>query len=151
MYQSTASTAGQPWKVFSAAPHRMMFFAGAVQLVLTLLFWGVELLGLYTALWPPLHITIAPVWVHGFLMLYGLFPFFIFGFLNDHLPTLDERSSLNPDSLCASIHRHECWDAVVLSGSVHYVCTRCCGYCGVFAGLGTWFSGAIQCLHEHPT
>ena len=36
--------------VFSAAPHRMMFFAGAVQMVVVLLFWGTELVGRYTRL-----------------------------------------------------------------------------------------------------
>ena len=58
----------------------MMFFAGAVQTVLVMLLWLAELLG-RTGLSPPLPLVMASTWVHTFLMLYGLFPFFIFGFL----------------------------------------------------------------------
>lgn len=69
------------WETFTAAPHRMMFFAGAVQLLLPLLFWAIELFGRYTQLWAPLELLIPATWVHGFIMLYGVFIFFIFGFL----------------------------------------------------------------------
>ncbi len=69
------------WEIFSAAPHRMMFFAGAIQLLLPLLFWSVELLGRHTNLWTPLNTLIPITWAHGFIMLYGVFSFFIFGFL----------------------------------------------------------------------
>ena len=69
------------WEVFTAAPHRMMFFAGAVQLVLPLLIWTIELIGRHTELWSPLNSLIPATWVHGFIMLYGVFSFFIFGFL----------------------------------------------------------------------
>jgi uncharacterized protein involved in response to NO len=68
------------WKVLAAAPHRMMFLAGAVQAVVVMGFWLMELLGRAGA-WPSLSLMLAPVWAHAFLMLYGLFPFFIFGFL----------------------------------------------------------------------
>ena len=70
----------QRWQVFSAAPHRMMFFAGAVQTVLVMCLWLAELLG-RAGLWPSLPLVIAATWAHVFLMLFGLFPFFIFGFL----------------------------------------------------------------------
>jgi uncharacterized protein involved in response to NO len=69
------------WEIFTAAPHRMMFFAGAVQLFLPLLFWSVELLGRHTDLWTPLDTLIPTTWAHAFIMLYGVFSFFIFGFL----------------------------------------------------------------------
>ena len=75
-------TPGRPsrWGVFTAAPHRMLFLAGGVQFVLTILLWLAELLG--RAGWRPVAtLTIPSAWAHGFLMLYGLFPFFIFGFL----------------------------------------------------------------------
>lgn len=74
------------WQTFSAAPHRMLMFGGAVQLVLTLLFWGAELLGRYTALWEPLRTTVPTTFAHGFLMFYTLFPFFLFGFLMTTYP-----------------------------------------------------------------
>ena len=68
------------WQVLAAAPHRMMFLAGAVQTVLTMCLWLAELLG-RTGVWPTLSLAVAPIWAHMFLMLYGVFPFFIFGFL----------------------------------------------------------------------
>ncbi|MEX2163478.1 MAG: NnrS family protein [Sulfuricaulis sp.] len=68
------------WRIFTSAPHRMMFFTGAVQTVLIMLFWLAELLG-RSGWWSIPLSVIPPVWAHVFLMLYGLFPFFIFGFL----------------------------------------------------------------------
>ena len=68
------------WQVFSAAPHRMMFFPGAVQAVLIMLLWFAELGG-RAGWWALLPTVIPSTWAHAFLMLYGLFPFFIFGFL----------------------------------------------------------------------
>lgn len=58
----------------------MMFFPGAVQAVLIMLLWLVELWG-RAGWWAPLPMVIPSTWAHAFLMLYGLFPFFIFGFL----------------------------------------------------------------------
>ena len=58
----------------------MMFFAGAVQAVLIMLLWLAELGG-RAGWWAPLLTVIPSTWAHAFLMLYGLFPFFIFGFL----------------------------------------------------------------------
>ncbi len=68
------------WNTFSAAPHRMMFFAGALQIPLVMLLWFAELLG-RAGLWLPFPMTILAVRAHLFLMLYGVFSFFIFGFL----------------------------------------------------------------------
>lgn len=78
--------AGTFWQTFSAAPHRMMMFGGAVQLVAVLLYWGVELTGRYTGLWSSPVTTIPGIFAHAFLMLYTLFPFFIFGFLMTTYP-----------------------------------------------------------------
>ena len=82
----TQTHSASTWQTFSAAPHRMMMFAGGLQLVFTLLFWGLELLsrGLGLAVLPP---TVVPsTWVHGYLMLFGLFPYFLFGFLMTTYP-----------------------------------------------------------------
>ena len=68
------------WQVFSAAPHRILFFLGAMQLVLVMTLWLAELLGRAGAV-PALAIAIPSTSAHMFLMLYGVFPFFIFGFL----------------------------------------------------------------------
>lgn len=68
------------WRVFVAAPHRMMFLPGVLQTVMVMLFWLTELLG-RVGWWPPLPLVLSSTWAHVFLMLFGLFPFFIFGFL----------------------------------------------------------------------
>lgn len=64
-----------------AAPHRSLFLAGASQAVLAMAWWshqlGARLLGKEGALLGAL----APVWVHGALLIFGVFPFFIFGFV----------------------------------------------------------------------
>lgn len=71
--------------VFFAAPHRVMFFAGAVQALAVMVFWALELGGRYAGFWP------APVWplltlfpaslLHALLTSCGVFPLFIFGFI----------------------------------------------------------------------
>jgi uncharacterized protein involved in response to NO len=63
-----------------------MFLAGSIQLVLTLLFWCIELVGRYTSLWSPLEMIIPGVWAHIFLMIYCLYPFLMFGFLMTTYP-----------------------------------------------------------------
>lgn len=76
-----SQTAMTRWAVFSAVPHRMLFFAGISQVVLIVGLWLIELIGRTGMWWGPLPFTIPATTVHAFLMLYTLFPFFIFGFL----------------------------------------------------------------------
>lgn len=68
------------WQAFTAAPHRMLFFLGVCQAVLAMAWWAVELFW-RLGLWRPPPTVLPPAWVHLYLMLYGLFPFFVFGFL----------------------------------------------------------------------
>lgn len=81
--------------VFFSAPHRLMFAGGAVQLLLSMLFWAWELGGRYFALavptwpWPP-------TWLHAGLMVFGIFPWFIFGFLMTALPKWMGAGPLQP-------------------------------------------------------
>ncbi len=74
------------WNTFSAAPHRLFFFSGAIQLILPALLWSIELIGRYTQLWTSLNTLIPSTWAHGFVMIYGIFIFFIFGFLMTVFP-----------------------------------------------------------------
>lgn len=69
------------WQNITAAPHRSMFLFGAIQGILTLLWWLYELAGRTSLIDNTLTWSIAPTWAHAFLMIYGFFPFFIFGFL----------------------------------------------------------------------
>lgn len=72
--------AGNFWQAFSAAPHRMMFFAGAVQVIAIIAWWLATLLARAGAVAFPAT-AIPEAWAHGFLAVFGLFPFFVFGFL----------------------------------------------------------------------
>ncbi|WP_438970367.1 NnrS family protein [Methylophaga sp.] len=74
------------WQTFSAAPHRLFFFAGAVQALLIMAWWLIDLLGRYTQLYSPINWSVSPVDAHAFLMIYGFFSFFIFGFLMTTYP-----------------------------------------------------------------
>ncbi len=67
------------WRVLRAAPHRLFLLAGAMQLVLTVALWGGELTARLGAGGLPL--AVPALWAHGLLMVYGVFPFYIFGFL----------------------------------------------------------------------
>lgn len=65
----------------TSAPHRVLFLAGAIQVVLAMAYWLAALLdGLGILHTLPATAVPAPA-AHGWLMLYGVFPFFIFGFL----------------------------------------------------------------------
>ena len=69
------------WDHISAAPHRSLFLVGALQGVLTLFWWVFDLVGRYAIAGSATTWSIVPTWAHAFLMIYGFFPFFIFGFL----------------------------------------------------------------------
>ena len=73
------------WRTLAAAPHRLLFLAGTIQTLLAMLWWGLSLESRFGngLLVPP---AMNPSAAHGWLMLYGVFPFFIFGFLFTALP-----------------------------------------------------------------
>lgn len=73
------------WRTFTAAPHRVMFFGGALQAMATMLWWLADLTMRY-GLGRTVEWTVAPNAAHAYLMLYGMFPFFIFGFLMTVFP-----------------------------------------------------------------
>lgn len=74
------------WHHLSAAPHRGMFLAGALQGILTLLWWVFDLAGRHGIAGVSSAWSIAPTWAHAFLMIYGFFSFFILGFLFTTFP-----------------------------------------------------------------
>lgn len=67
--------------VFFHAPHRVLFMAGALQGVLTMAWWLFDLGGRVGGAYALPDWPLPPSWVHAVLMIYGLFPFFMFGFL----------------------------------------------------------------------
>lgn len=79
-----------------AAPHRSLFLAGALQGVLTILWWILDLTGRYGIAGSITTWSIAPTWAHAFLMVYGFFPFFIFGFLFTTYPNWMNGEKVKP-------------------------------------------------------
>lgn len=79
-------SAHKAWGTFSSAPHRMFFFGGAVQSLLILTWWLIDLGGRYGGFYAPIAWSIPPTEAHAFLMIYGFFPFFMFGFLMTTYP-----------------------------------------------------------------
>ncbi|MFZ5509206.1 MAG: NnrS family protein [Pseudomonadota bacterium] len=67
--------------VFFHAPHRVMFLAGATQGIAALAWWALDLAARHGGLFQAPDWPLPAAWIHGLLMIYGFFPFFIFGFL----------------------------------------------------------------------
>lgn len=64
-----------------AAPHRPLFLAGMTQALLAMGLWLVDVGARYAGLWPPPAWPLPPSWFHACLLLFGVFPFFVFGFI----------------------------------------------------------------------
>ena len=76
----------QTWNNFTAAPHRVMFFGGALQIIAAMLWWLLDLVTRYGVAGQPIAWSIMPGAAHAYLMVFGLFPFFIFGFVMTTFP-----------------------------------------------------------------
>jgi len=63
------------------APHRIFFFAAGVQILLVSAWWAATLFARAGGAALELPSGLAPARVHAFVMTYGFFPLFIFGFL----------------------------------------------------------------------
>lgn len=74
------------WATFTSAPHRVMFLAGATQAILTVAWWLTDVLARYAEWYAPVAWAVPSSWAHGYLMFYGFFPFFMFGFLMTAIP-----------------------------------------------------------------
>lgn len=96
------------WSTLTAAPHRITFLPGALLAPLTLLWWLADL-GLRQAGHPGLANPALPApLLHGWVMVYGLFPFFIFGFLFTAAPnwlnsTKISRTAYTATALCLTL------------------------------------------------
>jgi len=74
------------WQIFTAAPHRVMFFGGALQAVAAMVWLLTELGSRHVLSSQVIAWKIAPGLAHPWLMIYGLFPMFMFGFLMTTYP-----------------------------------------------------------------
>ncbi|MEO5692898.1 MAG: NnrS family protein [Usitatibacter sp.] len=63
------------------APHRVFFFGAAVQILMVSTWWVITLACRASGAALELPAGLEPARVHAFLMIYGFFPLFIFGFL----------------------------------------------------------------------
>ncbi len=90
------------WQHIAAAPHRTLFLAGTLQGVLTVLWWIFDLTGRYGIAGSMTNWSVAPSWAHAFLMIYGFFPFFIFGFLFTTYPNWMNGDKVKPREYVAT-------------------------------------------------
>ena len=82
--------------LLASAPHRLLFLAGSVAVLLSMAWWALELTWMRFGLgtWP--QPSIPPAYAHAMLMQYGLFPLFMFGFLLTVFPRWLHRPGLPP-------------------------------------------------------
>lgn len=78
--------AGGRLRHFISMPHHAMFALGALQAVLVMLWWLVDLGGRYGGWYAPVQWSIPSPWAHLYLMIYALFPLYMFGFLMTTYP-----------------------------------------------------------------
>lgn len=90
-----AATFAELPALLASAPHRPLFLAGAVVVLLSMTWWALELTWMRFGLtgWP--QPTIPPGWAHAMLIQYGLFPLFMFGFLLTVFPRWLGRPALS--------------------------------------------------------
>lgn len=74
------------WAALTAEPYRVLLACGTLQLLAVLLLWNVELLGRQGGMPADPAVRLPPGAMHALLMLYTVFPLFIFGFLMTTYP-----------------------------------------------------------------
>ena len=72
-----------PWspRLLAAAPHRLLFFVGASNVLLAMLWWAAWLANTRWHLFPMPQPRPYAGWLHAFVMQYQMLPSFVFGFL----------------------------------------------------------------------
>jgi uncharacterized protein involved in response to NO len=83
MQNAGVSAGAQP--VLFAAPHRSMFLAGGVTLLAGFALWALEMAA-RAGVFPSLPWAVPSGWMHAMVVLAGVFPFFMFGFLLTAMP-----------------------------------------------------------------
>jgi uncharacterized protein involved in response to NO len=77
---STPSIAELP-ALLAAAPHRLMFFAGATAILTSMCWWAAVLCAVRFGFPNPPPAPVPAGWAHAILTQYGMLPLFVFGFL----------------------------------------------------------------------
>jgi len=123
-----------PWAVWTCAPHRMMFLPGALQLVATMLLMAWDIGGRSLGWWSVPAWTAPPAWVHGWLMLFGLFPWFIFGFAMTAVPNWTNARIPRPWWVASALP--------MIAGVLLF-------YAGIVAGRDLMVAGGVQRAAGH--
>lgn len=85
MNTSTSSSGLSP-TLLVRAPHRLMFFIGATNVLLAMLWWAAWLVAMRWQVFPIAQPTPYAGWLHAFVMQYQMLPSFMFGFLLTTFP-----------------------------------------------------------------
>jgi uncharacterized protein involved in response to NO len=133
-------TTSKQWHIFSAAPHRVMFFGGALQALAVMLWLMTELLTRHGVLWHPVPWAIAPHAAHAGLMIYGLFPFFMFGFLMTTFPRWMKGSEIPP-------HRYVPAFVLLMLGAISFYIGLLISHTLLIAAVFSTLSGWILALY----
>ena len=128
------------WHIFSAAPHRVMFFGGALQALAVMLWLMTELLTRHGVLWHPISWAIAPNAAHAWLMIYGLFPFFMFGFLMTTFPRWMKGSEI-------TLHRYVPAFVLLMLGAVSFYIGLLISHTLLIIAIFSTLSGWILALY----
>ena len=132
------------WQRISAAPHRGMFLAGALQGVATLLWWVFNLSGNNNVA------GAAPVWAHAFLMIYAFFPFFIFGFLFTTYPNWMNAKKIPPQHALAATLPMTAGVALFYLGLAMGKPVAVAGVATLLAGWGVALYALLRVLFSAP-
>ena len=127
------------WRHLTAAPHRSLFLAGALQGILTLAWWIYDLAGRYAVFGELSMWSIAPTWAHAFLMVYGFFPFFIFGFLFTTYPNWLSREKITSRAYMTTCLSMTAGVALFYTGLIYSEWIVMLGVIAMLAGLGNAF------------
>lgn len=108
------------WSVFSASPHRMLFWSGVSYSVLAILLWSFLQTSLFQPWLAPILWKLPYIQAHGFMMIYGVFGFYFFGFLLTTFPRWLDQPSVSKPAYVAV------WACLFLGAHLFWV--------GLFAG-----------------
>jgi uncharacterized protein involved in response to NO len=86
-----------------AAPHRSMFLTGGIMLLISFALWAVEIAARAGAL-EPVAWRMAPGAMHALLVLTGVFPFFMKGFVLTAMPRWQGMNDLGAESWLGAWH-----------------------------------------------
>lgn len=134
------------WRHFIAMPHHVMFTIGASQAILVMLWWMVDLGGRYGGWYAPVDWALPAPWAHLYLMVFCLFPPYMFGFLMTTYPKWMGGVPVSPRHYLPTA-------ALMISGIV-------LGYAGLFMGkpllifaiglyLASWAMGLYALLRVY--